>query len=36
MLKHSFLTNIGRIEIKFHVKTSCDKLAKMHKNILVT
>ena len=31
MLKHSFLKNIGPIELKFHVKTPYDKIAKMHK-----
>ena len=30
ILKHCFLTNIGPIELKFHVKTPFDKLAKMY------
>ena len=31
-----FSQTIGPIELKFHVKTSYDKLAKIYANILVT
>ena len=36
MLKHSFLTSLLPIELKFHVKILYDKLANISQNILVT